>query len=279
MGFISTTIRSLRLFDLVILTFCFLTSQIGFTQARNSSNRNSPPTRVLSVQETHFDASRLGESLRSFSVHTENYEIVWRGMSSSFGTSMRASYTTERVADLENYAVVQFIRGCYFHSRWDGQVIHKDVSLHRDLFGQSVPFRHPEWVIDSIGVDPMYWGTSEHPSRHHYYSSARNAGVYESRHSDFWGIRRPTVPELYVTDYPSSGYAISRFEANNVSLEFRTCIYHTADIPRVTTPSNINFATPLHCVEWRSSHIYDFQNHQFTESTQIDPFCLELTHQ
>ena len=108
------------------------------------------------------DCKKTGTcSLKSFSVLVEDYIVKFSPDDTSYGTTMVARYRTDRVSSLEDYVIVNFIRGCIFESYLKNGEIIKGISTSRDFFGGSVRFRHPEWVIDSVDEDPVYWSASE----------------------------------------------------------------------------------------------------------------------
>lgn len=263
-----------------IIVFFFLFVAAIFlgesTSAQNASERSARPTLQNSTQVFHkYENSDELEELVSFTVHAQDYIGRWPSMAPSHGTSMRASYRVRNVRDLEKYSIVQFIRGCFFKSSVQAGPILKQLVFSREFFGRSIPFIHPEWVIDSDTIDPMYWGNGPaNTNRHSSYLWSRIPGTFNERTSTFYGTQRPRRPELYVTDLPSGGFLNAAGDAYNASMEFRTCIYHSTGVPIQTVPTDLNFAIPIHCVEWRNSHVYNFETRQFESPAQIDEFCL-----
>src|SRR3989344_3129306 len=66
----------------------------------------------------------------------EDYEILVDG-SMSYGTRLFAHYSVNTIDNLENYAFVQFIKGCQYDSYDTGEV---STSISREHFGELVIF-------------------------------------------------------------------------------------------------------------------------------------------
>ncbi|OGN22771.1 MAG: hypothetical protein A2918_01375 [Candidatus Yanofskybacteria bacterium RIFCSPLOWO2_01_FULL_42_49] len=186
----------------------------------------------------------------------EDYEIMVDG-GYHYGTRLFAWYITETVENLENYAFVQFIKGCQYQSTDNNNT----TWVARDYFLERILFKHKNWVIDSIDSDPVYYST---PNSRHF--------NYKQDEEKTYGANKPTLPELYITDRPGTAFYISP-TAKNISLAFKTCLYRTSDVPIKTTPDNINFAEPISCFYWSSSWVYNHDKDKFENPPQISPVC------
>lgn len=189
----------------------------------------------------------------------------------SYGTSIVAEYETVSVEDLEKYAIVQFVKGCFFESvkKPDGGV-EKSFGVSIEHFGVRKYFCFPEWVIDSIDADPAYYSDSEF-GRHYFYKW-NSSGSYSGKTEKFYGEKKPLLPVLYITDVFGRAF-LADFGASNVSLEFKTCIYRAKDVPTTTSYNDLNFAAPIKCFDWQSSYIYNHDLGIFESKKEIDPFC------
>ncbi|OFZ18604.1 MAG: hypothetical protein A2X94_01550 [Bdellovibrionales bacterium GWB1_55_8] len=222
--------------------------------------------------ETTESCSLLGASLT-----VENYRVNFSD-GASFGTKAHVAYETSSLETLEDYVVVQFIRGCQFESsRKNGQV-KTEHSIERELFGQIVPLVHPEWIVDSTDRDPVYNSASERGvPRHHYYRWNLVPGSFEKKTMRYYGQAKPINPRLYVQDLPGTAFATgtaNNESAKNISLEFRSCIYKAKDVPEISVPENLlPEAKPVVCFDWRSSFIYDFERRLFTSQNGISESC------
>jgi hypothetical protein len=210
--------------------------------------------------------------LKEFKLHTYEYTVNIRG-EMSYGSNAFISYKTKEIDQLENYAIVQKIRGCNFASRKmeDGS-IEKHFLYSREFFGDIVRFKHPEWVIDSVDKDLMYNNYGPE-MRHAYYRWNKKPGSYDKETEEYYFRARPERPELYASDLPGTAFVMDGL-VKNISLQFETCIYKTSDVPLESTPDNINFATPIACHEWASSYIYNHNTEKFESKKEIDQFCL-----
>lgn len=222
-----------------------------------------------SVERYNYSSqvAEFSSDLLSFEVLTYEYKINFSEMSPSFGTGVRMEYQTNYVDNLEKYAFVQFIQGCVYSSRVKEGKIQKEITVARDFFGDIIKFKHPDQVIDSIDLDPMYNNWDAAINRHGAYRFMKN-GI-----ETYYLNEKPETPSLFATDLPSTAF-FENDVARNVSLKFKTCLYKTKDIPLVGKPEHLDFASPLKCFNWASSKIYNFEKDQFYSSDEIDPFCL-----
>lgn len=195
---------------------------------------------------------------------------------------MYAWYRTKNLEDLEKFVFVQFIKGCVYDTFVEENQVKVRWSTKRTFFGQLHTFVHPQWVIDSIDVDPVFWSLENRvPSRHFALRWGVPDGVYPSRLEDFpyYGKERPSSPRLFTFD--SSQPAGLRWNpwgkiaiATNVSLHHRTCLYKKDDVPNSAQPDDIDFATPIVCMEWDSSHVYDHEKKTMTSPKEISAKCM-----
>src|SRR3989344_2565107 len=209
-----------------------------------------------------------------FALRTIDFEVWFTGDDEeypSYGTTMFAEYQTDSVASLEKFAIVQFIRGCTIYSvkRADGTMERSIASTFYEFFGKSsVPMCFADWVIDSVDTDPVYFSDSEF-GRHYEYRWNRISGSYNNSTMVYYGEEKPTYPLLYIMDHllpsasykPAGEYNLER--SIDVSFQFKTCIYRTADVPKETVESNVDFAEPVKCFNWKSSYVYNWDLKKF----------------
>lgn len=261
----------------------------AFYQSANAASAKKPRngTEEIFSKITHsFLNTNCAETntcdLKEFKLVAKQYRI-WVDGSWSYGASAVISYETNKVDNLENYSVVQFIRGCVFDTR-----IRNDGTIERGL-GYVLPFFSdfdedgkpikfatfcfPDWVIDSTDKDPVY---NSFPALGRFYARRWNSvpGSFDKKTEIFYGVEKPSRPQLYLSDITSTAFMGETF-IKNTSLQFKTCIYKTKDVPLETTEDNINFATPIKCFEWQNIYIYNYDKKDFEMKFEIDPFCLK----
>jgi hypothetical protein len=208
--------------------------------------------------------------LKRFVLTTSVYETWFSDDAEhpTYGNGAIIEYETDSVAAIENYAVVQFKRGCVF-DRWKNGSgkISTGIAYTVSSFGEEIPFCFPHWVIDSQDADPAY---NSDPARGRYYLLRWNKhGSYDSRTQTFYGEEKPARPVVYMTDYPAGAF-VTATGVKNVALEFKTCIFKSSDVPRQTRRDNVRFATPLSCFDWRNVYVYDFETKTFeTEIAEL----------
>ena len=201
--------------------------------------------------------------LKRFTLTTSVYEVWFSDDPNypTYGNSVIMEYQTDSLAALENYAIVQFKKGCVFYSSKTraGKITSKiaDTVLS---FGENVPFCFPRWVIDSQDTDPAYNSDPEFGRFH--LLRWNKPGSYDERTQKFYGTQKPRRPVVYMTDHPSGAF-VSGIGVKNVALEFNTCIYKAIDVPEETRRDDINFATPLTCFGWQNVYVYEFDKGKF----------------
>jgi hypothetical protein len=179
----------------------------------------------------------------------------------TYGDGAIMEYETDSVAALEKYAIVQFLKGCIYHSSKTSEGRIKRVfSATIRSFGESVPYCFPNWVIDSQDSDPAYNSDPEYGRI--YLARWNNPGSYDSRTEKYYGAEKPKIPIVYMTDYPAGAF-VAGTGVRNVALEFNTCIYKASDVPAQARRDNINFAKPINCFEWQDVYVYDFDKETF----------------
>lgn len=207
-------------------------------------------------------------TLKEFKVEVNKYTVnLSEGGEPAHGFNAKASYRTERVSDLEDYVIVQFIKGCRFSSiqKPDGK-IEKTIGS-RTYYGKSEKFLHKNWQIDSLDTDPVYYNNPE-GKRHDFYR-------WDNKQVPTSYVRRmPTIPELHVPDSPGTvSYAADIKMADNYTFEFKTCVYKTKDVPTELDPNQVNFARPVKCLDWNAAYVFNFKTKTFDSPAGIDAFC------
>ena len=201
--------------------------------------------------------------LKRFTLTKVVYEVWFSDdpIHPTYGNGVIMEYETDSAKSLEKYAVVQFKKGCVFHSSKNGAgKIDRNISDVVPSFGEHIPFCIREWVIDSQDSDPAY--NSDPQYGRHYFLRWNKPGSYDNRTQKFYGVQKPRRPVLYMTDYPAGAF-VTGTGVKNVSLEFKTCIYKASDVPTETHRDDIHFAKPLACFDWQNVYVYDFAKASF----------------
>ena len=192
-------------------------------------------------------------------------------------TDTRFVYTVPSVAQIENYAVVQFLRGCQWESRLvDGKVVNT-FGISRDYFPgkDAFIFRHPHWQIDNDNDDPVYT-TSEGAGRFALLRWNDDPNSLDANDAHYYQTKKPLVPLVFATDLPSYASFDPAFNfAHNTTLEFRTCLFKVSDLPAHTTPdgAGVDQSKALWCATWDHKYVWNFTTKHMDTPTAIDPFC------
>jgi hypothetical protein len=200
-------------------------------------------------------------------------------------TDTRAVYETQNVSQIEKYALVQQIKGCVFESNWDGKTEHKILNIVRNHMGKQVLFQHKHWQIDNDYAGPIYTGlefNDGHVDFFYLLNWNNDPKSLEADNALRYGQQKPPHPVVFATDLPGTASLRENppnfpQSAQNVSLEFNTCLFKTADVPTTTDAdgTNVDFRKAVKCFSWNHKFIYDFKSKKFHSPQAIDPICLK----
>ncbi|MGE0631889.1 MAG: hypothetical protein AB7O96_05750 [Pseudobdellovibrionaceae bacterium] len=243
-------------------------SKLDIVKTETFVNQNCAPTDSCGLQAFDIEIS--------VSRTTDAFGVI------SQGSNMVSSYQTQTLSQLEDYAIVQFIRGCSYGSQMAEGKVEKFLNVRRDFFGlqNDYTFLHPNWVIDSVDLDPVYASTPT--GRHASYMNVKPripAISSDYWRKDFYWIQDPASPRLYVFDSPTPASIDPNTDrlnrvATNVSMGFKTCIFRSKDVPPRVSPTWDGDGKALHCFEWTNSHAVDLASEKINSSGGLDPICL-----
>ncbi|MGH7816646.1 MAG: hypothetical protein ACREOR_04595 [Candidatus Binatia bacterium] len=249
--------------------FCFLLILLSTLLAGSADGHFTAKGHVHTHSETkqsysNPDCGITGScDLKRFTLTTVVYEVWFSDdpIRPTYGTGVIMEYETDSITALEKYAIVQFKKGCVFHTSKNGSgKIDRNISDVVPSFGEHIPFCFREWVIDSQDTDPAY---NSDPQYGRFYLLRWNKpGSYDNRTQKFYGAQKPRRPVLYMTDYPAGAF-VTGTGVKNVALEFKTCIYKAGDVPVATRRDDVHFAKPINCFEWQNVYVYDFDKAVF----------------
>lgn len=198
---------------------------------------------------------------------------------SNYLTDMRFAYDAGTPENIETFAIVQWIRGCMFHSHAENGKVTRSMSIERDHFGQRIKFQHREWEIDSDSTDPIYTNYLNY-GRHALLRWNQDPKSLDAEKAKYYGQLKPPHGSVFATDLPGTGFLTNgsgkgEGDAQNVSLEFKICLFKTSDLPAATTPSgaNIDQSKALTCVNWDQRFVWDFKRGRMNAPKTIDAYC------
>ena len=252
--------------------FCFSFIWLGCVMASNSYGHFTEHGHVHTHSETkqvflNPDCRSTATcDLKRFTLTTSVYEVWFSDDPNhpTYGNGAIMEYETDSVEAIEKYAIVQFVKGCVFHSTENGEGnITRNLSYVVPSFGQHVPLCFPEWVIDSQDTDPVY---NSDPEYGRFYLLRWNKqGSYDQDTQKYYGEEKPLLPVVYLTDHPAGAF-ITKTGVKSAALEFNTCIYKASDVPKETRRDHIKFAKPITCFKWQNIYVYDFAKGIFQNS-------------
>lgn len=256
-------------------------------------------------QQKKFDLPAGAKcGLKTFSVlDYEIRESVKNGEASRM-TEMGAVIETTSPECLRDYGIVQFIRGCVYHTRYSratGEQLEKVFDVARHLRGPRVVFRHPGYEVDQTELDPLYVSYPDEEDRLALLYVPKGAMRLRpdaaSMTADMKYFDRPDARTFlkdmetptaiaYVGDLPDHGQSVINEEgtvlsALNASLDFRTCVYRLKDVPTTGDPAGEGTAPenggPIQCFGWMSRYTFDPATKDYVTDKfgGVDPFCAE----
>ncbi len=248
----------------ILLLFILPTASIGSGFSR---------FRILRHQEFVFENTDC-ERTHSCSLKKVKYIVEDFTYDGHYQTRFFAHYETQKVSDLEEYVFVQFLKGCAYAVDLNESKdnIYGEILQH---FGQQKTFNFSNWMIDSDWSDPVYSSQVGEASRHFGCRWNLLQGDTSSKTEKQYKEGPPSFPEYYIYDRPGDARVVSGF-AHNTSLQFKTCIYKTSDVPTKITPDNLDFAPPISCYEWDSSFIYNPIKKRYERRSKISRICKQL---
>lgn len=268
----------LKLKTVILLLLLAQPSQSNQTQSGQAQSQ--PALNVLNESTQIFinENCKLNNTcaLKSVIVSVKNWEIMIDG-SPHHGTTMIVKYETDSVENLENYGFVQFIRGCVFDSikMPDGAVYRSIDPNHIKHFGQFPKSCFSRWTIDAFDSDPFLTATVR--GRMYGWLWNTELGSTDKATEQYYGRQKPSAPRLYYKDTPGTAFMMGG-AAKNISWEFKLCLYKSQDIPMQTKDNNLDFAVPIFCFYWSSSHIYNHEKNIFNTKMNTDSFCEECAN-
>ncbi len=202
------------------------------------------------------------------------------------GNSISAEIETTDKESMNKYAFVQYIEGCVFETNLAGNI----RMGTREYWGrQGSPFKHVGMQLDSASdKDPIYWSNPR--------ASYDELRGFEIPRNSFYQIGTEMLkqktgswagkvsnlkngPKIYADDMPTpSGWDLDettmKVTARQSSLRFKICVHKIEDVPaRVDSPSTV-IPGAIHCMDWDSNYIYNFQTRKFDDKkSELHPVC------
>ena len=176
-------------------------------------------------------------------------------------TRMFAGFVTNEIANLTRYSFVQFTRGCMWYSYInENKVIDTEFGVLRNFLDtERLQHVFPQWVVDSDDADPVYGADSISGNRHYFLQSSKSIPTWiPAQKGSLYGEEKPTIPFFYVTDATGpANYSPAQKLAVNMSLEFKTCLFKTSDVPFVTNGTDVDIEKSIVCFRWESKFVFD----------------------
>jgi hypothetical protein len=196
----------------------------------------------------------------------------------SYMTDMRFVVEVAKPANIPNYGVVQFMRGCMYESELlpNGTETRDFTYVHKH-FGSYKLIKHDDWVIDSSHADPLS-SSFENYGRFDLYKWNTNPKNLDADNATWYFDAKPTHGTVFKADLVANTGLIEGAvnpNARNSSLDLETCIFKIADLPLTSdeTGAGVDKSKALWCASWDHKFHYDFATSTVIQDKTIDPFC------
>lgn len=198
----------------------------------------------------------------------------------SYMTDMTFVVELNKPANIPNYGVVQYLKGCMFESELlpNGTEVRRFTYAHKN-FGTYKLIHHADWIVDSDHSDPLTTAFEGY-GRFDLYKWNRNKLNYESDGATWYYNAKPPHGTVFKADLIANSGLIEGSKnpnARNSSLELQTCIFKIADLPTASDPegTGIDRSKALWCADWDHKFGYDFARGKVVAETAINPTCNE----
>lgn len=179
---------------------------------------------------------------------------------------------------IENFGVVQWIKGCQYEStlQQDGSVEIAYTFVHRHHGRNRLVF-HPNAVIDSPISDPLRSSYEGH-GRFDLYRWNDDPDDWDESYADWYFFAPPPHSTVFLNDVIGTAGLYQRSPAptaRNSSLDFLTCLFHLNDLPISTdsSGSGIDVNQAITCHRWNHSFEYDFRAQTLTSTQPVSRSC------
>lgn len=236
---------------------------------------------VLSTRQESYRPATAG-ALQSLEMKVLKKRLQLRGQSPAYGsymTDLRLTLETSKAGQYQDYGIVQFIKGCKWISHWDGRAITKHLSIARNHMGNPVIFKHQHFEVDTDSLDPVYHSYQGHRFALWRWNESPSNDDPESAHYVYH--REPPHGTIFLTDMPGTSFGSQDMqgviqEAQNSTLEFKTCLFSLSDLPQATDArgANIPMDKAIKCFSWEDKWVFDFRQQKMTSPQSIDQVCL-----
>lgn len=207
---------------------------------------------------------------------------------SYYSTDFYFGYETGSVDQIENFAIVQMIKGCQwseYKNLTTGEV-ERHFNIAREYYGGSKVFVHKDWEIDNVDANPFYSSFVRPDSPEDKFGLLRwnkpEDGLNVEK-SIYYFRGLPEVSKVYVTDLPGASYSYKQDAntqlAKNSTLDFKTCLLPISAV-NYDSPSDgsgVDWSKAIACFSWNSSKVFDWDLERMIEPVLPDSTCSEYS--
>ena len=271
--------RALAL-GLTLLSICLLGPQVN-AQTPASIKELSKRTVTMPLPA---DCKTLGIcDLKSVTLVERKIKVLLpdeRADFATYMTDMRFIVKVAKPANIPNYGVVQFLKGCMFESSLlpDGSITRDFTYVHKH-FGSYTLLKHDDWVIDTSHADPL--ATSfENYGRFDLFKWNTDPANLDADNATWYFDAKPKHGTVFKADLLGTTGLIEGSQdpnARNSSLDLETCIFKIGDVPTTTdvTGAGVDKSKALWCASWDHKFVYDFATGKVVQEKTIHPQCNE----
>ncbi len=232
-----------------------------------------PPQKDCKTTETcDLLSAKLVESKIKVLMPNEPAQYV------SYMSDIRFVLNFAKPASIENYGIVQFLKGCMFGStlKPDGSIDYSYTYAHRN-FGVFKPIKYKSQVVDSDQADPLVTAFDGY-GRFDLYHWNKNRSDLDAEKANWYYDSAPPHGTVFYADLVSTTGLIEGTpepQARNSSLDFEICIFKIADLPISSDPDGkgIDKGKALWCTTWDHKFVYNFKLGKIVPEKTINPVC------
>ncbi len=273
-------LQTSRILSAVItLLLISIVSATGFAQTPASIKELSK--RIVKMPAI-VDCAALGVcDLKSVKIVERKLKVLLpdeRAEFASYMTDFRFVIEVDKPANIPNYGVIQFMKGCMFESEIlpNGTEEKRFAYIHKH-FGQWSLIHYNDWVIETSHADPLA-SSFEGYGRFDLYKWNSNPTDLDADNATWYFDAKPSHGTVFKADLVANTGLIEGYanpSARNSSLEMETCIFKIADIPATSdiTGVGVDKSKAIWCASWDHKYAYDFALGKVVPEKTINPFC------
>lgn len=263
--------RSVNTFVILTAVHFVLQAPAALKELRRSTQSFNLPADCKAAGTCKLSSANLTEIKTKVLLPGDPPDLV------SIDTDVRINLSFKDKTSYKEFGVVQQIKGCLYETKLqsNGKRELLFAAAHKN-FGSYRLIKYPAFQIDAEGVDPVKSAFVNH-GRFDLYHWTPN-GKTQDPDNDPWVFNSaPPGTEIYLADLVGfTGLKeLKGDEARNSAVDFRVCLFHIKDLPKVSDADglNIDFRKAISCLSWDHHFYYDFKKRAIIDKKETQDIC------